>query len=388
MSAYLRDLVLKIHETPHKAVLAVTGGGAEVFGELLKYGQGSNTVLEATVPYNQKAFDRYVKGTPDKYCSPEAARDLAMASYQRAISYLGTDDADGLLQSIGIGASCSLAKDNERAGREHHAFIAIQTSQYTRTYEIQLTGKGYSRELEESMVAMVILSGLASASGLEDQAKKAMEYFGDFLKTTETFTEGTPEIFQLLTGQIKSLTVGVAKGMEYNENRVIFPGSFNPFHPAHETMAAKAHEITGKKVDLEVCVHNVDKPALSFTEFRARLDRLVELKSKPWCGDIHFTALPTFMAKSEHFYGATFVVGWDTFVRISDPKYGKLDAVVNMLQQQNAKFIVFHRTMNGKSSPDEGTEGIDWRFLKMSNIVPPEVFPPIEMSSSEIRKKS
>ena len=384
MSAFKHDLVMKIHSTPHKAVLAVTGGGAEVFGELLRYGKGSNTVLEATVPYLPQAFDRYVKGTPDKYCSPQAARDLAMASYQRAISYVGVENAETL---IGIGASCSLAKDKERDGREHHAFVAIQTAEYTATYDLQLTGKEYSRELEEEIVSIVILGGLSNACGLYEEAEKTLKYFGDHLKTQRFYSQGTPEVFQLLTGQIKSLTVGVAKGMEFNENRTIFPGSFNPFHPAHEKMAEKTYEITGKKVDLEICVHNVDKPALNYTEFFDRRYNLMKLKEKLWCGDIHFTSLPTFVEKAQHFYGATFVLGWDTLLRISDPKYGKIDEVVNIFEQQNAQFIAFHRVMNGKSSHDEGTEGIDHRILKRTQIVPPEISPPIEMSSSEIRKK-
>jgi hypothetical protein len=96
--------------------------------------------------------------------------------------------------------------------------------------------------------------------------------------------------------------------------------------------------------------------------------------------------LPTFLQKAENFYGATFVVGWDTFKRISDPKYGKIDDVITMLQGQESKFIVFHRVMDGKASQDEGTEGIHWQFLKMAQIISPEILPPLDISSSKIRK--
>ena len=126
-----REIVLKIHETPHKAVLAITGGGAEAIGELLKYGGGSNTLLEAIVPYDQKAFNDFVKGKPDKYCSPGAARDLAMAAYHRAVNLAGTTE-----NIIGIGCTCSLMKDHEREGREHHAYIAVQTKDITENYDL------------------------------------------------------------------------------------------------------------------------------------------------------------------------------------------------------------------------------------------------------------
>lgn len=391
-----RDLVLKIHGTPHKAVIALTGGGAEVIGELLRYGQGSNTVLEAIVPYDQKSFDNFVKGTPDKYCSPGAARDLAMAAYQKAIKYSGVENAKNL---IGIGASCSLAKDNEREGREHHAYIAVQTWDETKSYEIDFTGYGYNRVEEESLVAKVILRVIGYACEIENVTPFLSNEQPDQRPLPDVVSfgkKGTPEMFKLLTGQAecltfpKSITWNIDGGMptiNNNENRVVFAGSFNPLHPRHEEIAKKVSEITGKSVDLEVCVHNVDKPAFNYFNLKDRIEHLKEQQKNRWCGDLHFTSLATFMQKAEHFWNATFVVGWDTFKRISDPKYGKIEEVVSTLIRRRSKFIVFHRIMDGKPSHEEGIEGIDPRFLEMSEIISPEVLPPSDMSSSKIRQE-
>lgn len=65
-------LIQNIHKSPYKAVIAITGGGAEAIGELLRHGNGSATLLEATVPYNQNSFADYIHGVPDKFCAPEA----------------------------------------------------------------------------------------------------------------------------------------------------------------------------------------------------------------------------------------------------------------------------------------------------------------------------
>lgn len=48
MPLFERELILKIHNTVPKAILAITGGGAEVIGELLRYGHGSENVKIGT----------------------------------------------------------------------------------------------------------------------------------------------------------------------------------------------------------------------------------------------------------------------------------------------------------------------------------------------------
>lgn len=379
-----KDLVLRIHGTKHKAVLAITGGGAEAIGELLRYGDGSNTLLEAVVPYDQKAFDAFVKGSPDKYCSPGAARDLAMAAFQRAIRFSGIDNVNHL---VGVGASCSLAKrEGERAGREHHAYIAVQTAETTHTYSLELTGKGFDRVTEEGLVGRAIINALAYSCGLEDGWWKGLHNQGDITPTiaSHEFDNGQPAILSLLTGQ---LSVHNIRFVHAHQRPIIFAGSFNPFHDRHAEIAAKVHEVTGQYVDLEVCVHNVDKPALNYTSIRERRVGLEALHGNEWLGNIHFTGLPTFLQKAEHFPGASFVVGWDTFVRICDPKYGDLNKVIEVFERQDVNFIVFHRIQNGKSSTEETTDGLHPQIMKRAKIVSPNVLAPVDMSSSDLRKK-
>lgn len=397
----LRDLVLNIHATPHKAVLAITGGGAEAIGELLRHGQGSNTLLEAVVPYDQNAFDRFVRGKPDKYCSRGAANDLAMAAYQRGLSLiepplpvahtsnpefekLKSDKTMEALRDrtikvdlpppvIGVGVTCSLAKDNERVGRQHHAYVALQDDDSTYTFEVQLDDQQRTRNEQEALVARAVIQALATHCGVKTPIVNCINGESIGLST---------EYIEVVKGQRD-----VAPSFYDRRNRVIFPGAFNPFHDQHERIAEVVSQITGYRVDLEVCIRNVDKPALSYATIMDRRDRLLGvMDKKQWAGKLIFTSTPTFAEKAAAFPESTFVVGWDTYARICDPKYGSVEEAVNLFKRHKVKFIVFDRIVGGMSCRQIYYTRIHPELLAISNVLDHEVLPPVEMASSSIRK--
>src|SRR5690606_16064621 len=103
-----------------KLVLAITGGGTEAIGNLLKVGGASSYFIEAHVPYGMKSLDKFLGFKPEKYCSPETARHMAVESYKRAIAHGAKAE-----EAVGIGATCSLVKPSgERAGREHLIYVS------------------------------------------------------------------------------------------------------------------------------------------------------------------------------------------------------------------------------------------------------------------------
>lgn len=360
------SIIQEIHLSGKKIALAVTGGGTEAIGELLRHGGGSSTIVEAIVPYAQTSFDAFVRGKPDKYCSEGAARDLAMASFNRLCEL----NAGNREQFIGVGATCSLVKKEERVGRKHYAYVAIQTIKYTRSYTIDLLTDDRTREEEETFVANQIIKILAKECGCSF----------DF---SYEETIGDENILDVILGKSPFLNI---TGKNTNlENRIVFPGSFNPMHEQHKNIAQYVGRTWGKNIDLEICVHNVDKPSLNYASFNERKNSILQ-NIDSWTEDVFFTSLPTFLKKSNYFKNAWFVVGWDTFVRIIDPKYADLNEVFEAFENNNSHFLVFHRIINGVDSSTLSTKDFPIEIMRRTEVISTKYLPAVDMSSSQIRK--
>ncbi len=375
----MKELCDKIHATPTKAVLVVAGGGSQVIGELLRYGGGSNTILDAQVPYSQTAFEEFIGGVPDKFVSADAACSLAMGAYLRArkLTPPGTD-------IVGIGATASLVKDGERIGREHKLFVASQTCDETTCHEYVYPG-GQTREEEEERAARIILAVLSAACHIE---------FGVIPYCTHAH-KSPGDAARVVSGEKRLVNLTTPAG-ELPEKKVVFPGSFNPIHDGHLKCAEIAARITGQPVDFEISFINVDKPFSHFRSINARLDDFQKHKSKyDFLGDLYLSDTPKFIEKARILPGCTFVVGFDTFSRISDYKYYKNHARFNEILDElvygNVRWIVFPRLMpdGHVSTPD------DVRKLPLYNslvtTITREEYDPLEvahLSSREIRKKS
>ena len=126
----------------------------------------------------------------------------------------------------------------------------------------------------------------------------------------------------------------------------VLPGSFSPLHQGHERLAQVASEMLGEQVVLEISVINVDKPPLDEQEVRRRICPI----QGRWC--VVLTRAPTFREKAALFPGCTFVAGWDTAVRLVDPRYhgGKeaaVQAALGEIRASGCRFLVAGRFHDG-----------------------------------------
>ncbi len=95
----------------------------------------------------------------------------------------------------------------------------------------------------------------------------------------------------------------------------ILSGSFNPLHHGHELLAAAASRLLDREVLFELSIVNVDKPPLEIEEVRRRVRQFAGRRRAV------VTRAPTFLEKARLLHGSTFVVGWDTAVRLFEARY-------------------------------------------------------------------
>ena len=163
----------------------------------------------------------------------------------------------------------------------------------------------------------------------------------------------------------------------------VLPGSFNPLHHGHTTLAAVAAAKLGVPVAFELSVTNVDKPELARDEAERRLGQFAGV------GDVWVTRAAGVSAKADLFPGAAFVLGWDTAVRLIDPKYysgeAGRDACLRKLIDRGCVVVVGGRVANGEFRTWTGA-GIADEFRELFLPLGEADFR-VDVSSSAIRSR-
>jgi nicotinamide mononucleotide (NMN) deamidase PncC len=370
----LTPLIEQIHANPTKIVMYITGGGVHAPTWLLSVPGASRTVLDVRIPYSHESLADLVKPVLPRdtdigvirSTSTEMAMAMANAAFREAASL-----SEFGAPVLGVGMTCALATDRDRRG-EDKAIICTKDSHGQMTVTRVGFEKGQLSRLEQDMVSSsVAINAVAEACGIQasdttDDASHRIER--EFVSQMNTSDES-----ETRRRSIRSLLSGNARTVEFSgacvfldaprRNRLYLPGSFNPLHDGHKGMlvAASKHDPGKLGAAFELSVENADKGLLDEEEIARRVAQFIAADLP-----VVLTRAPLFTTKSDLFPESTFVVGYDTAIRLVQERYYGSEAEMvrqfATLVQRGCSFLVA-----GRFDATTGT------YLSMKDMHVPDV---------------
>ena len=371
----VQDIVDRIHNSPRQAVLAVAGAGSQAVAWLLGRPGASRTVLEALVPYGPNSMMDFLGFEPEQAVSQDTARSMAKAAYRR-----GQRLSPANAPVVGLACTAAIATDRVRRG-QHRCHVAVWDDAGWTAYDLRLEKGRRDREAEEDIASRLALLALAAACGIRETPDLGLTP-DDSLETIEH--PHSHPLERLLCGEAGFVTVNPGGDMtvERPAPAALLPGSFNPLHQGHEALVQAATRILGADVGYELSVVNVDKPTLTAKETEGRVS---QFRGR---GAVVLTRADTYHKKAVLFPGCTFVIGWDTAVRLVEPRYyggdqSAMTAALLDIWALGCRFLVAGRQIEGsyRTLADVGVpQGLEGLFQG----IPESVFR-LDISSTALR---
>jgi Cytidylyltransferase-like len=374
-----QQLISASHASGRKAAIAITGGGSGAIGELLRVPGGSRLLVEAQVPYSEQALAAFLGCEPEQACSSATAIAMARSARARAAGLVpaGSD-------LVGLGATAALVSDRPRKG-EHRFHIAFANSAGVANCTGVMAKGRRDRAAEEDLVSRAIVLWLAHACGIAAPSPRSLLEADEHFAETAVTTVDT--IDRLLAGELDRITVQPDGQMMLSAPppALLLPGSFNPMHEGHVSLARVAEELIQQPLAFEISVTNVEKPPLTRETVRHRIAQFA------WKSTVELTRAPTFLEKSRLFPGATFVIGADTAERLVAPKYygddeDRMHAALEEIANSGAKFLVAVRIDAAGRVRGLNDIPVPRRYADLFTEIPQHRFR-VDSSSSEIRAR-
>ncbi|MFO0849563.1 MAG: hypothetical protein U0871_13550 [Gemmataceae bacterium] len=164
----------------------------------------------------------------------------------------------------------------------------------------------------------------------------------------------------------------------------VLPGSFNPLHHGHRLLADVAGRRLGAAVHFELSAANVDKPDTKNDEIERRVAQFAGV------GPVWVTRAPRFVDKAVIFPGVTFVVGWDTAVRLIHPRYysddtDQRDEALRTIRAAGCRVLVGGRVDQGGAFRVWDGSGLPAELQGLFDFIPEAEFR-ADISSTELRR--
>lgn len=301
-------LVESIHGTDGMASFVIAGAGSQAIGAILGVAGASGTVLDIQVPYASSAVVDYLAEEPRQYVSVGAALSLARAAYFRAVSL-----REDSVPVVGVACTATIATNRPKRG-EHRCHVCTYGSTGWKTSSITFEKGLRTRDQEDEVVSELILNSLAESLGVDDRLDLDLSPKESIVSDGSRFED---LLESLANGHVGHVLVD-SQGTQTADvpfRGGIISGSFNPRHEGHDQLARVSANLLDMPVFFEVSVTNVDKPELEVSDIRSRIGQFNNQ------ANVLATRAPVFYEKARLFPGCTFIVGFDTLVRLVDPKY-------------------------------------------------------------------
>jgi hypothetical protein len=323
--------------------------------------------------------------------SVDGALAMAKSALMRAkrLSLPLSSESRGTTVLVGIGLSAAIRSEPIRRG-PHVAYLVVASDSQVLVYETVLKKGLRTRSSEEEVCGAMILDALFEIARLSQLhsmmlTKKILSLSFDSIPSRDLWIQPVPDVdaasselvarldspLQRLVDRIsirwaddvESVLVDslgrdgvmheVANPFLAGRKVLIVPGSFNPFHDGHERLSKAACTVAADSDQVgvfELSIENVDKPSLSLDELNARIVPILQKGHK-----VLVTRCAKFLDKAKLFPGTSFVIGFDTAIRLVDPKYYSNDQdamkkALADLMNQGTKFYVAGRIKDSKTA--------------------------------------
>lgn len=347
--------ITAIHQVARPTVFEYAGAGSQALWWLHSVAGSSRTILEASDRYSRQSMLSLIGQPPAQFVSRATAVAMAHAGYRRAM------DLSNNANVIAISCTATIATDRVKLG-DHGCWVTTRDQQHITSYGLTLQKGARDRSGEEAVISTLVIQALAVAVGVIPTVSLN-------LLPTERFDISTTPCPDVLGDLLHGDTTIVKYQSDSNDfcpttisNSTILSGSFNPVHMGHRELLATAMRMSGQVGYCELSVINADKPPLPYSVITQRASLFSNTPA------LILTRAPRFIDKAALMPGSTFVLGYDTVVRLLDPKYypdGDVAGSLAQIAQHDCRFIVAGRiTDDGVfHSFDAHIVPRDWRHL-------------------------
>ena len=392
----LASLVEKIHASPFRYSLIVTGAGGMSIASLMAVPGCSRTLINAQVPYSPNVTRDILDHTVLKHVCPATGRQLAQHAFADGRAALDSFDTQHV---VGIGATAAIQTDRERRSPDA-AFVSFWGKDRVQDYTCSLPRNG-TRAEQEATITTLILKAMADAAGIETSEEIALDDLQVHAYPT------IPSAFQaVLAGQAKcalfnkhgEIRMDLAPFAKENYDHekaiyLLYPGSFKPLHWGHTELGRVAGDVmqrystTKKPVFLtyEISASIVGKKDVCEADFQERIKQFTSQHRR-----VAITGAKLFVEKAEMFPNHGLIVGIDTARRVLDPCYydnseAKMIEAMKAIDSFGCYFVVGGRK-HGEDWDDLSCLHVPEAVKHMFKGINPADFR-VDISSTEIRAR-